>query len=259
MRDQVKRASLTGPWGPVTDAMMTRWRAEGGRAVAVFDADGTLWGDDLGDRHLGVLEARGMVVAGPDYGSVFEEYEARCRLDTDAGYAWAVSSMAGLNEGDAIGTSVLAWAAHRHLVPEAIRELLTWLEASGVEVWLVSASNRWVIETAAAELGVPPERVIAMSMDIVHGQLDGEVHRPLSNGPGKARLIEQRIGVRPLLAVGNSRHDLAMLKQAYLGAVVRLSGENGQLPAVCPELRAAARAHGWFELDLRWDQGSPQS
>jgi phosphoserine phosphatase len=259
MRGQEEGTSLDGPFRSVAREVVTRLHQEQGRAVAVFDADGTLWGDDLGERHLRVLEARELVTPSPGYGSVIEEYEARCREDTDAGYSWAVTSMAGLHEGDAVGTAVLAWAAHRHLVPQAIRDLFTWLGSLEIEVWLVSASNRWAIETAAAELGVPPERVIAMSMDVVDGQLGGAAHRPLCNGAGKAELIEQRIGEVPLLAVGNSRHDMAMLRQAELGVVVRLSGAEGELPAVCPELRASAQVEGWFELDLRWDEDTTQS
>ena len=165
--------------------------------------------------------------------------------------------MEGLQEGDVVGTAVLAWAAHRHLVADAIRELFSWLESRRVEVWLVSASNRWAIETAGAELGVPPARVIAMAVDVVDGRLGGAVHRPLCNGAGKAELILDRIGVVPLLAVGNSRHDVAMLEQAESGVVVRLSGEEGTLPPRCATLREAARVRGWPEFDLGWDVEAP--
>ncbi len=247
-----REGSVSAQWADVTGALEEVRTGFQGRCVAVFDADGTLWGDDLGERHLRVLDARGLVTASSGHGSVVEEYEARCIEDTEAGYAWAVSCMEGMDEGDVIGTSVLAWAAHRHLVPNGIRELLTWLERHEIEVWLVSASNRWAVETAAAELGVPAKQVIAMSVDVVEGRLGGEVHRPLSNGAGKAELIDQRIGVVPLLAVGNSRHDMAMLEQAQLGVVVRLAGEDGELPPACPALQEAARTQGWFERDLRW-------
>lgn len=253
MGGQGESANRRGPWATVTRELDARWERMGGRGVAVFDADGTVWGGDLGERHLRVLEARELVTADPEHGSVLAEYSARCRADTDAGYSWAVSCMEGLQESDVVGTAILAWGAHRHLVPDAIRELFAWLESRRVEVWLVSASNRWAIETAGADLGVPPGRVIAMSVDVVDGSLGGGVHRPLCNGAGKAQLIEDRIGVVPLLAVGNSRHDLAMLEQAESAVVVRLAGEERTMPPPCATLREAAQVRGWHQLDLGWD------
>ena len=45
-------------WDEIT-ARIEEARADSvGRCVAVFDADGTLWGEDLGERHLKVMEAR---------------------------------------------------------------------------------------------------------------------------------------------------------------------------------------------------------
>ena len=218
--------------------------------MAVFDADGTLWGDDLGERHLQVLERRENLTVPPPHSSLFEAYGARCAEDTDEGYAFAVSCMAGLAEQAVVDSAILAWVGHRHLVPDAVRSLLDLLEERSIEVWLVSASNRWAIETAGVELGVAPERVIAMSSDVVDGTLGAEVHRPLSNGSGKAALIRERIGVRPLLAMGNSKHDMEMLLEAEVGVVVRLAGEAGMLPETCPILEQRAREQGWYQRAL---------
>ena len=197
-----------------------------------------------------VLAQRGALKPTAPYGTVLEEYLARCDQDTDAGYTWALTCMAGLMETAVLDAAVLAWVAHRHLVPPSIRGLLSWLENQGIEVWIVSASNRWAIEVAAAELGVDSDRIIAMNMDVVDGALTGEVHRPLVNGAGKAESIRKRIGVSPLLAVGNSVHDAAMLELAQVGVTVRLPGEDGGLPEPSTELQALATMHGWYQRSL---------
>ena len=49
--------------------------------LAVFDADGTLWADDLGETHLAVLQERQLVVPAPAHATVLDEYHARCARD----------------------------------------------------------------------------------------------------------------------------------------------------------------------------------
>ena len=92
--------------------------------------------------------------------------------------------------------------------------------------------------------------MIAMSMDVRDGVLSGGVHRPLCNGDGKATLIQDRIGVSPLLAMGNSRHDIGMLVLAELAVVIRVAVPEGSVPDACPVLRAMARERGWLERTL---------
>ena len=237
-------------WDEITARIEEARSASDDRGVAVFDADGTLWGEDLGERHLKVMEARGVLSASPPYGSVYEEYLQRCEMDTDEGYAWALTAMTGVPEQTVTDAAILAWGAHRELVPEGIHALFRWLESREIEIWIVSASNRWAIEVAGLELGVRPDRIIAMSMDVHEGRLAGQVHRPLCNGEGKADLIRSRIGVRPLLAMGNSRHDIAMLEVAAVGVVVRVAGSEGAVPDRCPVLAAHASNRGWLERTL---------
>jgi phosphoserine phosphatase len=222
---------------------------EEGPPVVVFDADGTLWADDLGERHLALLGAEGLVSPSVGYGSLLEEYEARCGRDFDAGYGWAVQCMAGLAEGDVVTTSRAAWRAHRDQVPGTILALLDWCDARGLERWIVSASHRWAIEEAAADLGFAPERVLAMEVEVEDGVLTSRLKRPLPNGAGKVSLIEAHVGRRPWMAAGNSRHDLEMLGHAERALVVRIGNGGQPMPTVCRELRALGP--GTHEIEIR--------
>jgi phosphoserine phosphatase len=225
-------------WSRLEAWLDDRVDGAGGRQAIVFDGDGTLWADDLGERHLAVLEAAGHVSPSDGHDSLLAEYGARCELDVDAGYSWAVQCMAGLSEEVVVRTSRVAWEAHRHLVPGPIRALLAWCDSSGLERWVVSASHRWAVSEATADLGFPRSQVLAMAVDVESGVLTSRLETPVPNGPGKVDLIEAHMGARPWLAVGNSRHDLEMLRHADRALVVRIAAEDGVMPEICGELQA---------------------
>jgi phosphoserine phosphatase len=48
--------------------------------------------------------------------------------------------------------------------------LVHQLRDVGCTVWLVSATNQWVIEAAAALIGIPAERVLATAAAITDGR-----------------------------------------------------------------------------------------
>ncbi len=220
----------------------------GGRAVAVFDADGTLWAGDVGEHQLRRAEEDGLLVAPPGSASVFDAYQERCSRDTTAGYAWAAEAFAGLSEATVRACAARTWAAHRALALEPAWAIVTALASLGVEVWIVSASNRWVIEEAARDRGLPPERVIAMTVPSTGGVVGSRAEHPSPNGAGKVECIEARVGVRPILAFGNSVHDAAMLRAATRGVLVYATTEREPDPP--GEVVELARAHGWARLNV---------
>ena len=64
-------------------------------ALAVFDADGTLWRDDVGEAFLRHLVALGWVEL-PGGGDPYAAYEREVQRDRATGYAYAAQLMAGL-------------------------------------------------------------------------------------------------------------------------------------------------------------------
>ncbi|MGM0576364.1 MAG: HAD family hydrolase [Myxococcota bacterium] len=250
---------LWPPWTPASGTSPEVWGGVGeatgdsaGRRVAVFDADGTLWAEDVGDVHLRVLEERGLIRSPPGEPGVFDAYLRLCRQDPGAGYAFAVEVMAGLSEDVVRETAREAWARHRDRLLEPVTRLLRTLGRVDVEVWVVSASNRWVVEAAAVDaLGLSPDRVVAMACDVVDGRLTGEVIEPRPNGPGKVEAIREWIGVRPRLAFGNSLHDADMLDDAARGVLVRAHREPAT-PPLSGDLAARRAAGGWLVLPVRW-------
>ncbi|MEZ4264758.1 MAG: HAD family hydrolase [Myxococcota bacterium] len=231
------------------------WRAvgaaierAGAQALVVFDADGTLWDGDLGEVHLSSLGREGLVAAPAGYDTPFAAYMARCAVDASEGYAYAAELMAGLTESTVVASAQRAWASHRGYLLSQVRAIFDAARAVA-EVWIVSASNGYAIRAAAAELGLPPGRVIAMTNRVVGEELQPEILQPRPNGAGKVRCIEAAIGRQPTVAVGNSLHDGAMLDAAELGVLVRAVGQGGETPEWSEALRLRAERGAWLRLD----------
>jgi HAD superfamily phosphoserine phosphatase-like hydrolase len=118
-------------------------------------------------------------------------------------------------------------------------DLMKGLADAGVEVWIVSASNHWVIAATGARVGLPVERTIAIRVDVEDGIVTGRLVHPIPCEEGKVDAIDRWIGRRPDLAVGDGLGDLAMLESSALRLAV---GRRVRKDA--PLLRIA-RDRGW--------------
>lgn len=216
--------------------------------VAVFDADKTLWRDDLGEGFLQWLgNGRKLkdMLPGED---VMKEYARRCDQDTTAGYAWAVTRMAGLREAD-----VRRWAeayfrvafAKRVFAPQ--RALIRFLQQHGWEVWIVSASNRWVVQAGARALGIPVARAVGVDLEVDDGVLTGKLAYPMTHRAGKVLAIDRFIKRRPALVSGDSDGDREMMLYSR-GLALLISDPSSKSQAGMREL---ARERGWLVQNLK--------
>jgi phosphoserine phosphatase len=96
----------------------------------------------------------------------------------------------------------------------AMARLIRRLQEAGVETWIVSASNRWTVEVFAGEhLGIGPERVLGIAPLLAGGRITArrDPEMPVTGGAGKVEAIDLGIGIRPVLAAGDSMGDFEML------------------------------------------------
>jgi phosphoserine phosphatase len=116
--------------------------------------------------------------------------------------------------------------------------LLSALKDGGVEVWLVSASPRWIVEAGALSLGVPKEHVIAIDAPVIDGRLGLPVKEPVPVGEGKVLALQAR-NLSPVLGVGNGELDLPMLAHSKNALVVAPYDDEGN------GLVREAKQRGW--------------
>lgn len=202
--------------------------------IAVFDNDGTLWIEQpIYTQFVFAIDRVGELVAKdptlrekPAFRAAADkDITALARLDEKSMMELAVATQAGLTP-DAYRAVVRAWlASARHtrfdvpytqLIYEPQRELLSYLRSAGYRTYIVSGGGDEFMRTfAEAAYGVPPEQVIGTSQKATFA--DAEVTfqpqlNSLDDGPGKPVNIALQIGRRPVIAVGNSDGDQAMLQ-----------------------------------------------
>ncbi|MEM9121117.1 MAG: HAD family hydrolase [Cyanobacteria bacterium P01_F01_bin.56] len=106
-------------------------------------------------------------------------------------------------------------------------ELIAYLQQHQFTVYLCSAGGvDFMRQISAQAFAISPERVIGSAIQKTY-QPDGSLQRtatfvqPLNDGPGKPVHIDRHIGQRPIMAVGNSDGDIAMLNYATQTASVQ--------------------------------------
>ncbi len=110
------------------------------------------------------------------------------------------------------GAEDLAWLGERYvatLVP-GVRELVAALAAEGREVHIVSGGLRQPVVVLAEALGLPADRVHAVTVDLDElGRYRGwDREAPTARSGGKAEVVARLAAGRPVVMVGDGITDL---------------------------------------------------
>jgi len=204
--------------------------------IAVFDCDGTLWSGDAGSSFMRWTMDTGLL-----------SREATEWLNNRyAGYKRGdVSELAicgemvqvyhGLRESELRRAAADFFANHveRNIFPEML-QLVTELQAAGVDIWAVSSTCDWVIEEGVKRFNIPANRVLAAAVAIENG-IATERLTDVPTDEGKVASLHNAGITAPDVVFGNSVHDAAMLSIA-----------NGAFPVnPSPELLRHSALAGW--------------
>jgi phosphoglycolate phosphatase-like HAD superfamily hydrolase len=211
--------------------------------IAVFDNDGCLWAEQptyfqaifIFDR------IKALAPQHPDW-TEKEPFASVLKGDVKAALAggekalleMAMATHAGMTteEFEQIVNDWIATAKHpktgklySEMVYQPMLEVLTYLRASGFKTFIVSGGGiEFMRPWAERVYGIPPEQVIGSSIQKKYEVRDGKpviVRLPelnfIDDKAGKPVGIQQHIGRRPVIAVGNSDGDFEMLEWTTSG------------------------------------------
>jgi len=206
--------------------------------VAAFDADGTLWREDVGEAFLRHLVAIGWVRL-PGGRDPYAEYERAVERDKRTGYMYAAQLQAGLLEAEVTAEAdrfARSWVPQR-LVPAA-QELRAACSAAGLRSVVISASPLPIVRAAAPLAGFT--ELAGIEVRVRDGRFTAAVLDPVTYAEGKVQAAS-RFG--PLvLACGDSlAGDLPLLSAAHLAVVVA--------PSSGSPLATEAHHRRWYVLD----------
>jgi len=212
--------------------------------LALWDLDGTLLAGDHDvewARHLarlGVVDEEPIARFHADY--------ARGELDVEAFFTWQLAPLAlhPLEQLETWRAEFFAARIRPQLRPWA-RALLERHRALGHAVVLITASNRFLVEPTAAELGC--DHLIASEPERADGRYTGRLAPPPCFREGKLEHLDRWLAARGARwsdveeswAYSDSANDLPLLERAHHAI------------AVSPDatLAAHARSRGWSALD----------
>ena len=193
------------------------------RKVAVFDCDGTVFGQapyyladealyDYADKNyknrkdkesrqkMAILDR--MVKDGNNVGKVYVEDRAHF--------------LAGMTPEEVakLGYDCYVESYQGKFYPE-MKQLIANLKEYGFEIWILTASPEFLYQKfLSEELGIPEVNILGMKSVVVDGVLTNEIVLPIPQDDGKANVIPTFIKTRPLVVGGNSRGDMDMLNQS---------------------------------------------
>jgi phosphatidylglycerophosphatase C len=250
---------------------VTEARAARPEGVVAFDGDGTLWSGDVGEDVFRAMLAIGRfeppaheelrraaatlgtsaVTAVTDAKTgkaiaelLYAEYQAHrypedgiCELMAWGCAGWSRAEVAELAR-DVVEDGGLAGRLHEEAVGA-----LEWARNEGIEVFLVSASPRAVVEEAAKLVGIEADHVVAATPRYEGATMLASVDRPIPYGPGKVTRLRERIGQRPFYAAfGDNVFDIPMLREATVAVAVRPKPRLEERAHEVPGLVRIARA-----------------
>jgi hypothetical protein len=228
---------------PASDAYVTP-----SDRIAVFDNDGTLWGEQpLYFQLIYALDRlKQMAKADPSI-LTSDVLKAAAAGDLKAVTAAGMGGLLEILNVSHSGISVESYQANvrdwldtaRHpqtgmaydkMVYQPMLELLSYMRDEGFATYIVSGGGLHFMRTFAEEAyGIPPNQVIGSTTKVSYQILDG-IPTIMKDGgiafvddkEGKPVGIEGKIGKRPIFAGGNSDGDFQMLEWTTAGEGLRM-------------------------------------
>lgn len=189
------------------------------RKVAVFDCDGTLFGQVpfyLADEAIYDYAAKHYQGHTDPRSKAKMAIIDRLKSEDNTSMQYVQDRIAFLSgmraeEVEAMGLDCFHEKYQQKFYPQ-MRSLLANLQAYGFEIWVVSASPELLYQGFVHEaLGIPKDRILGVRSVIRHDTVTRELVLPVAQDAGKADLIQTQIKARPLFAAGNSRGDMEMM------------------------------------------------
>lgn len=181
------------------------------RRLVCFDMDSTLIEAEVIDELAKAAGVGEQVIA-------ITESAMRGEIDFNESFRNRVALLKGLDE------NVLAGIAESLPITEGAEKLISTLRKLGYKTAILSGGFNYFGQYLKSRLGI--DYVFANELNIVNGQVTGEVTGTIVDGKRKAELLrelakKENISLEQVVAVGDGANDLPMLSIAGLGIAFR--------------------------------------
>lgn len=217
-----------------------------GRAIAAFDADGTLWDTDLGEQFFQYKIDNGLVSLPEDAWGHYEWLKKN--KGNPAAYLWLAQICEGVDLHQVRAWAEASVAAKPLPIYHEQRAILAKLLELEVEIYIVTASIKWAVEPGALRLGLNFDNVMGIETEVINGVVTAKQKGVITYREGKASaLLERTGGLAPYFAAGNTEGDKWLLEAATDLRLVLSSGPVGGTNFATEQVMLAlAQQRGWY-------------
>ena len=215
--------------------------------TAVFDADGTLWKEDIGFGFFNYQKENHLLSKPiPDIENIYKKNPKKAcalivQISKGASYKHFLSCC-----DEYLKTNSL----HLFSIQKKIME---FFHENKIEIQIVTASPEWIVERAARHFELPVSLVIGAKTRIDEGGLiTDEIIHPLPIGEDKVTcFLKKSKNKKPFFAAGNTLSDLSLLQMATHFRLAVASAPPGHKHYEAERgLQEAARRRSWLRINL---------
>jgi len=203
-------------------------------AYAVFDLDNTILIDDIGDAVFAALVKKKLIK-----GFNWDDYQDLIKKDRETAYKKVVQIMHGLElemlkettyeilNSDA---SDLEIGQIKIPIPKpnfTMQSLISFLMTKGIEVYIVTASNKISAELICwRHFGIPSSHVFGAEVSIKKGKIISDSLLEIPYGAGKVNTLKNKFQHKPVITGGDGEWDKYLLDYTAHDGVRLWLGQN---------------------------------
>ena len=225
--------------------------------IACFDADGTLWKEDVDSCFLEYQKTKHLL---PNLPSMISQKKSRqptaynpqqhiqnCSLLAQRHKGISLSQFQSWCQ-DYLNTNPLNVFSFQ-------RKLLSFLKSHNITLYVFSASSELLVKSAVQHYQLPIDHVIGVKTLIKEGMITSQLQHPLPVGSGKAiSFLQKSPKIYPFFVSGNTLSDLSLLKlSTHFKFVVASARQQDRQYFMERPLLSIAQQNSWFYKDLLTD------
>lgn len=198
----------------VLDKVDSYLKKHKGPHYAAFDADGTLWANDVGENFFQYQIDHCKIPALKKI-DPWAHYLKLKKEHPPTAYLWLAEICSGYPIGD-----VENWAkeAAKKFPPELFpeqKELIAELQKREIKIFVVSASVEWAVTGALKAVGLGSLKALGVKTKVIGRNVSDEPSGHVTWREGKKKaLLAATANVAPMLSVGNTLGDLHLLEMS---------------------------------------------
>ena len=222
--------------------------------IACFDADGTLWKEDVDSCFLEYQKTKNLL---PNLPSIMNQKKSQQPSSYNPQqHIKNCSLLAQRHKGVSLNQFQSWCQDYFNTNPLTVfpfqRKLLSFLKSHKITLYVLSASSELLVKSAVRYYQLPIDEIIGVKTLIKDGIITSQLQYPLSVGSGKVSAFLQKSPTTyPFFVSGNTLSDLSLLKlSTHFKFVVASACRQDRQYFMERQLLSIAQKNSWLYKDL---------